>query len=293
VASALTSVLAGCTGSGHADAPVASDTHAAAQPATEARPTATPLSGFVKDLDHWTTPLDGFAFDDVRAEYALNLLRRDCMEAKGYHNAALAAPDLSRPASWTVDGMGRWRLTKAGAARYGYQGAPDARIDADAVHHAEDVVASYPKKEVKTWSSCSATGLDSFPDITEPVNYAEGLRSNAIDTATATPAVVAATKKWHTCMAPLGIPWLTANPDDMAGDGRDAKIVATYDTKKIASQDYACRVSSGYQKAYYNALVDAETTLVNENQDRLTRLADIVTAYHDKVEKTLDQYGVS
>jgi len=224
----------------------------------------------------------------------MDLINLDCYEAKGYHNAKIIVPDLSKPASWTVDGQGSWRLTKAGAARFGYDGAPDERLDHTEVRQIDTLLTTFSKKQLKAWNECSdgIMGHD-FPDITEPVNYAEGLRANAIDTATATPAVVAATKKWHTCMARYGIPWLTAKPEDMTAPGRDAKIVAKYDTKKIASQDYACRVSSGYQKTYYDALVDAESQLVQQNQDRLARMADIVTAYHDKVEKTLDQYGVS
>lgn len=239
-----------------------------------------------QDVDHWLMPVDAYIpQSDMTVSYAENVLIGECMEAAGY---AWEVPvyDIHAPLAATRNAARRTLFSSEIAATWGYLSAPDTQENAAA--QAEFEARPLPDGSEDTFEHCrDQVRADDLPLASgEAMNFAAALGIAADEAARLDPDVLDAAGAWRTCMTPLGISDLPDSPAEMPtvtltqtfGRGSGEADVDLSDLTpsayeiEVATADAACRESSGWTQARYEAEWTRQVTAVEQNADALERI---------------------
>ncbi len=286
--------------------------------APSAAPQAFPLSStdVVKDEAAWTLPTDPYFGHRATSLYsqADGLVTKACMDAAGFPQYQ-AYYDASRPQAETLAGDGiSHRFSEDLAAKYGYRDAPDPQHLPTPGNGYEDQSQEFHN----AWDTCMAEavkGVPADPDYTPPPAMTEAeleqyardqaktvdsqLNRLTVDTSTgALPGAVAA---WRECMAPLGIVDLPNEPFEIGMAGLPDSLRAQWawspagapseDEIRVASFDAACRRSSGWFDALYEAEWDLRAQFVADHADELAARMEKNHANEQRFQEIIAQYS--
>ncbi|KHK97630.1 hypothetical protein LK09_10485 [Microbacterium mangrovi] len=237
-------------------------------------------------------PLDEFIVDPTElGNYAEQLLMGKCLTKLGYQwDVPWQNIEFRSPANY--NGIGLRLFDVEIAQKWGYHDAP--KPDPESARRWEEFVDSTNSYESgptfeKKFSSCLRKVRDPRSlQVSDQANYVMGLKSQAIDVANTKPAVRESLKGWRKCLADQYSFAVPAIPQDMPPKPLDKKFkssgsVASAEEIELAVADAKCRDSSGWAAALYRAEWDAETTLVNENRDKLDRIRTEAVAFRKKM----------
>lgn len=235
-----------------------------------------------QNRSQWLMPTDAYLPGEAAMEatdYAEMLLDSACMGEAGYPDPV---PFKDVSTSWQSDtwnSVGMRLFNEKIAANYGYHldpresgGNPDAWqkfLHGDLSDAASAALAA-----------CRAQPPVKIPDADGFHNRLSGLRVDAEEKAQHDGEVQAAVGRWHECMKPLGIPDLTQSPNEMPSDSQrasfglnDGSLVAPPSAEEVrqASFDAACRESSGWSEAYYQASWNEDVKVLRDNLDTFER----------------------
>lgn len=244
-------------------------------------------AGFQPNLDAMYLPLDDYAIDPVVSDYAENILVLECYEGHGFLDKTIVHVDTSKPGPETRNQMGRRIFDPDVAERYAYGEASDPRIDQEeavAVHE-----QAFTPEQQQQWDACIETAREELPSPIPTLNFVEALASNAYQEALADPEVTAAAEAWHACMLPLGVAGLPSSPEEMHGVMEAA--ATPVDQQGVAVKDAACREDAGYRKALYEAEVEIQLRLVDENEDRLEQVRAEFEETENAIQKIISTQG--
>ncbi|RRD51763.1 hypothetical protein EII12_07295 [Buchananella hordeovulneris] len=271
-----------------------------------------------KDLDRWTLPTD--PYDTARltelSVYLGHLEEEKCMTDAGFpefkwgSDAFAPAPDGYRPDMLTP------LFNQDSAAKYGYRTPPDPRFPlsedrALAIMEGRDPYEHESPEFKAAHQTCGTLGLQRFlggsPDDQPPADdapepeMAEGPTMGPpteLEVDVAQGELPAAAERWRECMAPLAIPDLPTEPwmeipADMPKSLRDRwdmrhTFTASEDELRVATHDANCRVSSGWQQAYYDAEWDLHQRYLDKYRPALeNRIAKVRAAEVELVREIL------
>ncbi|MFI2753967.1 hypothetical protein ACGIF2_11075 [Cellulomonas sp. P22] len=242
-----------------------------------------------KDIDRWVMPVDQYVPQhQLMLDYAENVLVSECMAAAGY-TWAVPAFDIHAPASPTSNAVNRQLFGQEIAATWGYLPAPSTQQNAAAQEAA--VTQPLPEgSDDQFWQCVSDVRADQLPPASsEAMNFASSLGMAADQAVRVDSDVLAAADRWSACMEPLGISDLPDVPSEMPSEslrsqfGRGeraaeavppAESTASAREIEIATFDAACRDSSGWSEARYEAEWELQVTAVQQNVDVLERILD-------------------
>ena len=222
--------------------------------------------------------------------YAENQLIAECAGEAGYE-VDVPWRDLTestRPGH--LNPVGRRLLTEDLAQAHGYGRAEsDVQVSTDEEIFQDQVYAI----DDATWERCLEQARDELGVTLNAAYLTQGLAAQAADTAANDDAVKDAQARWYECMLKLGLPDLPGDPSQMppesfgfASDGATGDI-ATPREIEVATQDFACRVSSGYRDAFYEAEWNAQVELLRDSQNDLARVRSDLEANRDRINAAL------
>lgn len=239
-----------------------------------------------QDIDRWTMPVDQYLPQrQPMLDYAENVLVSECMAAAGY-TWTVPAFDIHAPAPPTRNAVNRQLFNQEIAATWGYLSAPSTQQNAAAQEAAEAQPLPEGSDE-QFWQCVSDVRADQLPlASSEAMNFASSLGMAADQAARLDSDVLAAADRWSACMEPLGISDLPDVPSEMpseslrsqfgrgekAADVVQAESTASAREIEIATFDAACRDSSGWTEARYEAEWERQVTAVQQNADALERI---------------------
>ncbi len=217
--------------------------------------------------------------------YAENVLVSECLSAAGY-SWDVPDYDVDAPLPVTENSAHRALFTEEIAARWGYLAAPTTQVNAAA--QAELAASELPTGSAELFTPClDAVRADELPLASgQASSFAASLGSAADQAALLDSTVLSAGTDWRACMAPLGISDLPDSPADMptatlkqafgrGSTGVDVdlgELVPSVYEVEVATADAACRESSGWTQARYEAEWSRQVTAVQENADALERI---------------------
>lgn len=245
-----------------------------------------------KDPAHWTMPTDPYSeatISDLEAQ-ARDTLRKPCMVKAGYTDFEIRT-DASAPLPPTLAADGVTQVfNESVASRYGYRMAPNPRdLLADKVEAAGGSLwDNQPQEFWDALNTCDAEADKQLGSSSQEDQDAEGGATSALSSQLNQlavdlrgPALTKTASTWRDCMAPLGIvdlpsqPWTPGSPPPQSlatqwswqTTGQPSAEELT-----IAAKDAACRRSSGWQDALYEAEWNARQDFVTKHQAELTTL---------------------
>lgn len=272
---------------------------------TSDRPLALPE----KNIDRWANPLDQFVPQhQVAASYAELLLDAKCMRAAGYD---WNPPWRDAYAGWgpSWNDAQRRLFSVSLAKQFGYHEAPSAYQTPNP--RWEAFMATGTERdapgEQEAFGACLKESRSLLKDPGPDINLAMSYIGAAIDEAQSRSEVIAAAKRWHECMLPVGIDELPDSPDRMPtrsimkkfgvsnapGDGAQSGTTPSSEEIELATTDAECRVSSGYDDAAYEAEWDASVALYRDNADALERTRAALQKYDERVKLAITQNAPS
>ncbi|MGW6132365.1 hypothetical protein ACWFNE_20255 [Cellulomonas sp. NPDC055163] len=240
-----------------------------------------------QDIDRWAMPVDQYVpQNQPMLDYAENVLISECMAAAGY-TWTVPEYDIHAPDSPTRNAVNRVLFNRTTAANWGYLPAPSTQKNIAAQQAA--TTKELPEGSEGTFTQCIAdVRADQLPlESSQARNFAASLGMAADQAARLDNDVLAAAEEWRTCMEPLGVSDLPDGPEGMPSDslraefGRAGNGEADADRGgegasareiEVATFDAACRDSSGWSEARYEAEWERQVTAVEENADALERI---------------------
>ncbi|MFV0374123.1 hypothetical protein [Microbacterium sp.] len=227
------------------------------------------------------------------------LVTAKCMTDAGYP-MSVPFKDLTeawKVAAWTSNGV-RY-FNERLAATYGYtEGHPE-------LPNEEEWRAFYDQD----FSDEKRAALDDCRDAhadelvgrqaTDIYNLGAEFVWNAAEAADATPAVQEAAARWRECMKPLGLVDLPSSPYPvMPTESQRARFEEEHPSPgplqlHDAMFDAACRESSGYAEAAYEAEWDEEHRIIAENIDEFERIRTEGDKYYQQAVRTIAELGAS
>lgn len=261
-------------------------------------------SMFTKNVDRWAMPLDGFTMapESPKKDAARWVLVRACMIGKGHTDYPQSGFDLSQTESQTRNSWYRILFDESIAKTWGYHeqpiGSPE-RLDAAAA--AADKIVD---NALDDFDACNAEAREQLGDVPAGVIDVPKLGIGAFEGAKQAPEVLEAVQRWKDCMAPQGIPDLPDDPFDMPVEslkarfgwsttGGDTTGPATPGIEEIAvaTADAACRTSSGFTQARYDAEWDRQIDQVSSNLAALERTSEAWDAYEAHLDELIAANG--
>lgn len=264
-----------------------------------------------QNQSQWTLPLDHYQRSIVDTTLqAQQILVQDCLAKQGYEWGVFIDSSNVRPgASW--NDVHRKLFDVNLAEEFGYGNSRElARTDAEesrwrAIDAANKEVGQTATAAVDACFGTTGKKLGTTGE-TDPYSLAEQLAGNAYDDAVRAETVVAAERKWRSCMAPVGVADLPDSPNLMPSEsisglrpGTDAPSAIGSETaipareRQVAVADAKCRVSSDYTKAAYLAEWDAQVDALRQHADDLTRYRRQADAEQKRAEQIIAENPVA
>ena len=247
-------------------------------------------SAVAKDQAHWTLPTDPYSpsRDEALSAQAFDTVRAPCMRKAGFPQVTIGW-DASAPAPATLAGDGFTRVFNEDlAARYGYRAAPDPRNlqEADILAAGEGGLWTHESQDFwDALNKCNHEADEALKPEDSDDRQAESDQTIAVSSQldrlqvdTTVGELADAAAAWRTCMAPLGIVDLPAQPwrpgamlPDSLLERWDWRPVGapSADEIQVAAADAACRRSSGWFDALYEAEWQLRETFVKEHRTEL------------------------
>ncbi|MBF0817632.1 hypothetical protein E4U02_14590 [Microbacterium paludicola] len=215
---------------------------------------------------------------DIAENYAEQLLLQRCLEPLGYP-WPVPRQDVNEELPPTHNRVGH-RLFDVDIARnWGYSFAAIATPNVVAWDNFRSTVSRTDSAERNSAiEACLGEIRREYPPT--PADDAPRVLSlvqKAAATAAKDADVRAASERWTTCMAPLSITDLPADPMAMPSDSVEktflnSAIRPTPDEVRIAVADAECMESSGYSDALYRAQKAAQLDILNEHRSELEQI---------------------
>jgi len=247
--------------------------------ATAAEPTNLPE----KNIAEWVTPLDQYIPQNAsNANYAEQLLVGKCIEKAGL-SWAVPWRDIHADNGPSWNSVERRLFNSDLAAKYGYHNGPAVDESLPAWQAFVASKQSMSSAEEAAIGKCVPEARKTLPLLSPTAaQKALDLIQVSYDAAFQDDDVVAAASKWRTCMEPQGIADLPDSPRKMPSDSLVSRFsldlgdrvgTTSVDPKEvaIATADAACRDSSGFAKALYDAEWDRDVAALRDNADELAR----------------------
>ena len=246
-------------------------------------------------------PLDDYMispFEWNLGNYAENLLVEQCMNDHGFQWEVPRRDVDSLAPSVVQSPSGRKIFTAQIASTYGYHAPEWLPQDVVAAERALGSQVLTADKQATLDACILDDARDALPLPENYLQLATGLANEALVTALESNAVVSAAQQWQECMAPLGIPDLPNTPYEMPPDSLasgwgsgEPETEASVDEIRIASADAACRTSSGFDIALYDAEWSLQAEALAENADELVAERTAAQDYVKRVHETLAEIG--
>ena len=251
------------------------------------------------DMSKWRLPTDPYReADTILISRARTAYFRYCMKSKGYTYQGRPEPPEGQAERY-VNSAGRRLFDEKIASEVGYHVGivPGWNV----YQYSHDTIEKYKTdpgyRDAK--NSCFNKLMDQYPVLKTYEEKSE--TGNALlasiggaEQGLEDPKVKKLVSTWKQCMKPLGLSDLPDNPVLMPGPQLSQKIglnpgadapqsaiaaspgtVSEYE-RKIAVADAKCRISSGWQQAYYDADWNSADAYVKKNQKELSaRLGQI------------------
>lgn len=275
---ATIALLAGCSGSG-ASAPVELPT---------------------QNRSLWTLPLDSYTLTDasVKAfDYAENLLMKPCMEEAGF-SWNVPYQDVEATPSTTRNAVGVRLFGPNIATEFGYHF--DTQNTESARSWRAFVETPLPDAASPKLDACLDQVRESaLPAFTGRMQSGSLMAADVTAVAQTSEAVRSSARAWKECMSGVGIPDLPESPAEMPSDwvadefALTTSQLATTGEIAVASQDAACRESSGYAEALYAEEWERQVTMIQENADDLSRVREEIAAHDQRVRDAIAQNAPS
>jgi hypothetical protein len=252
-----------------------------------------------KNIEQWSMPLDQYQQSDrAAAEYAELLLDRPCMVSAGYSwNVPYENTSTRNPTTNMIDVR---LMTSTIVSKWGYHSAIAHLPNEAQWAQFNEMTDHLDPAEFARLRGCQSKARKVIPLVDDQSNYAAALVNGSIDTASRTSKVMAATAAWRKCMVSAGIPDLPSSPQGMPTDSEVQKFALADPSSKpgpneiaAAEKDVACRTSSGYQEAEYNAEWNAQVVVLNRYRDQLDRNKRILDAAAKKVANEIATHAPS
>lgn len=236
-----------------------------------------------EDRATWLLPLDEYLPPYFEAQYARQLLMRECMEGFGY-TFRVAPVNVDAPPPATTNRSGRRLFDVSIAAVYGYHFAPSQREDLRLVQ--EIGASAYSDDEVRVLEGCQAQALEELqsPDdsLADWLGFVVDVRTDA--------DVRAAAARWANCLEAVAPGRATEWPEDMPNrhDSVEFQLSTavlwnapppSFEEVELALFDAECRESTGFAEAYYEAEWQAHLELIEQNLPALQAEAEFNEAY--------------
>lgn len=229
----------------------------------------------------WELPTDSFVMTEVEvavSELAEDYLVQDCMAEQGqtWQVTHVSESELAAPAR----SPGGLRIfDEEIAATLGYRFPPVFPAQVTAERQRLNSVELTATQEA-AFAACLAAARDQLGSLTA-VNLSNSIAvrtAGSWESAAADDAVTQAAERWRGCMKPEGIPDLPDAPYSADSGMPTPSMMASwggadYDTSTsptaaeiaVASADAACRTSSGYAHAFYQAVWKHESLLLHDD----------------------------
>ncbi len=250
-----------------------------------------------RNVDAWVMPLDEFKWVGVsRSNYAELVLIRPCMLDAGLPFDLPPWEERERSESFN-DFLFKVNNEEL-SAKWGYRLAPSEPSQyATEWEQLDSGLTALPEADYAIFVGCREAARKELPIMDDVNNYAASLQVAAYEEALETDSVKGAIESWQECMALLGVPDLPGSPDEMPSPSQTAAFAlddpaspVTQEERDAAVADSACRRSSGYRDAMYDASWDAQVVLLEENSDTLFRNRDILQEHYAKVTEIMNDY---
>jgi hypothetical protein len=231
-------------------------------------------------------------FHNPDDDYARALLARDCLA--GIVDYQATPPSLN-PNDEPIDPRtGQRNFTAAVAAEWGYQ-LPPSQVPRGVASSTAVTDEIFDAMVVCGDETRARLGLPPDP----PLSAVEGAGWDARD---ASSAVAEAQARWVDCMQPVGVVDLPNNPNDMpsASVGSAAAAdqitipgtgVASERERQVATADVACRESSGYTQAVFDARVGGELEAIAADIEGFEAARVEYERYTEAINEVIQQYG--
>ena len=251
---------------------------ACAPAATDQHPNALYTEG--KDIARWTLPLDPYLLSDLqltKAAYAAALTVDDCLADKGIDDPV---PYVDIDAAYGSDVTVRKWFDLKIAQTHGYHEPSQQRPASLEAWDDFQRQASTPSED-EAFLACRDAPATVSPGYSNTLmNFTSGLAAAAYSGASKDPAVLESAAAWNACMADVGIEDLPLTPIEMPSEsvrqrlGLGASIDGpitepTGEEIDLATTDAECRDSSGFTKAFYDALWTRESSMLEDNEAAL------------------------
>lgn len=220
--------------------------------------------------------------------YARMLLLQQCMT--GMANYTVTAPPPDTPTTVTDQRTRQRRLTPQIAAQWGYQvPEPPATV---ILEPGDEQAPGFAAKE----QGCGKQTKEKLGDPPEPL--LNSIVTSGFDAINASDQVKKVAAAWKTCMGPVGVVDLPANPHDMpspsvagtANVGAKAGVPSARE-KEVALKDAECRESTGFTKTEFRVAADAQLRAIGKDTERFNAVRKQFTVYFAKINKVIEELG--
>lgn len=242
-----------------------------------------------KNEAQWVMPLDQYMLGDTRSvDYAQNLLVEPCMKKAGFSwSVPWRDTTATDGPSWNAVDVKLFNVDLA--TKWGYHLAPTADPSWASWRAFAESKVTLAEPEEQALIACVASARKTLPVLPGSAQLANGYEAASFTGAKTDPTVIAAEKRWAKCMLPQGVSDLPRSPEDMPSPSLTAKFTIRLETSavvpnvstgeiSVATADAKCRVSSGYQTAFYNAEWNRQAVSLQGNADALQRARDEIAA---------------
>jgi len=258
-----------------------------------AEPSITELDLPEQNIEQWTLPLDAYMppWDDVtRSDYARNIVMAECLNERGYDVEPPWRDVNNSTRRAHINPVGRQLFTEELASEHAYgratntfENIEEQQVYSEGLNNVDD----------STWTSCVQVENERLPLIQNVGFEATELAAQASSQAVQDAAVIEARDTWRECMLDVGLPDLPRTPEEMPpaslGDARDGAVDDIADPREIevATQDFTCRVSSGYRDALYEVEWDLQVDSLRDNIVELELARSTLESNRDVVNEAL------
>lgn len=262
------------------------------------------VTGVEKSIETWALPLDPFVLTDKmikKSNYAAALVIADCLDERG---TPLPVPYVDFDSAYEGRETTRTTLTEAIASEYGYH-LPQEIIPAQVMAWEAYRTADIGSVMETASDECGMSLQAKIPGYSsEMMNFSSMFVGSSYEGALLDPAVQDAASEWKTCMAPAAIEDLPDLPTDMPSASIRARFTTspttgddptpseiTREEVQLALTDYACRESSGYQQAFYDALWEREANAYEQNAEAFDAMLDKIGQMSERIDATITEFA--
>jgi hypothetical protein len=311
-------ILSGCAGENVQSDAISSAAHTSPSAASSAAPTPSEVDDYSQGQTieqsqaKWTMPTDPYYGSELNSlqQHFLSIATDRCMRDNGYPDFG-ESWDSNAPLPETLAGDGISQIFNEDlAAKYGYHEAPDARylIRDEIIASGDNGLHEDETPEFNAqWEKCRGNAQSKLEEVTKREDLREFESSNS-DSAIGTQLnrmgadhsvepLVSKAGAWRECMEPLGIvdlpmsPWETSGrlPESLYSRWNwDSWGTPSADEISVASHDAACRRSSGWFDALYEAEWRLREEFVEKNRGKLLPIVE-----HDREMTTTLKQAIS